>query len=495
MGLFKKILSSLLGNSYEEEEMETEVINSNSEIAVEEETAAKNKALIGVLQFLKRRLEEQETAKKILEEAYAKQTAKETSEAKQMAAEAERKLAEVERKLADTERKLEVAQRMTEEKTAKQTAEETLADKEIEEGPTIIDNDYINELIKNGIKEVILPASVEEIRPYIRADFVSIDMSKCHKLTKIDKEKFAKCKSLERIDLPDSITTIGEQAFYGCESLKSIRLPKNLTSIGEGAFWECKSLKSIVLPKNLTSLGECAFHGCESLESIVLPENLTSIVYSAFGRCESLEEVDLSLCEKLKEIGGYVFQNCKSLESIKLPENLISIEEYAFSDCESLRSIEIPDTVKRIKEGAFSGCKLLRKLSLPESLKKLESLTGDYRSTINVDLSKCKNIKVLSEKLDYANEVLPLPMGVEEVLADVLPSDVKVVLLPPTMKVMEDSADNILCYAPELESLDFRGVLYVLPKYYDSYCEQASIEGANIQVEKIPDEYLYFYDE
>lgn len=227
----------------------------------------------------------------------------------------------------------------------------------------------------------------------------------------------------------------------------------------------------------------------------MLPENLTSIVYSAFGRCESLEEVDLSLCEKLKEIGGYVFQNCKSLESIKLPENLISIEEYAFSDCESLRSIEIPDTVKRIKEGAFSGCKLLRKLSLPESLKKLESLTGDYRSTINVDLSKCKNIKVLSEKLDYANEVLPLPMGVEEVLADVLPSDVKVVLLPPTMKVMEDSADNILCYAPELESLDFRGVLYVLPKYYDSYCEQASIEGANIQVEKIPDEYLYFYDE
>lgn len=396
MGLFKKILSSLSGNSYEEEEMETEVINSNSEIseiATEEETAAKNKALIGVLQFLKRRLEEQETAKKILEEAYAKQTAKETSEAKQMAAEAERKLAEAERKLADTQRKLakaerkladtkrklELAQRMAEEKTAKQTAEETLADKEIEEeGPTIIDKNYIDELIKNGIKEVILPASVEEIRTDCWDDFVSIDMSKCHKLTKIGEEKFAECKSLERIDLPDSITTIGEQAFYGCESLKSIRLPKNLTSIGEGA---------------------------------------------------------------------------------------------------------------------FNICKLLRKLSLPESLKKLESLTGNYRSTINVDLSKCKNIKVLSEKLDYANDELTLPVGVEEVLADVLPSDVKVVLLPPTMKVMEDSADNILCYAPKLESLDFRGVLYVLPQYYDSYCEQASIEGANIQVEKIPDEYLYFYDE
>lgn len=243
MGLFKKILSSLSGNSYEEEEMETEVINSNSEIseiATEEETAAKNKALIGVLQFLKRRLEEQETAKKILEEAYAKQTAKETSEAKQMAAEAERKLAEAERKLADTQRKLakaerkladtkrklELAQRMAEEKTAKQTAEETLADKEIEEeGPTIIDKNYIDELIKNGIKEVILPASVEEIRTDCWDDFVSIDMSKCHKLTKIGEEKFAECKSLERIDLPDSITTIGEQAFYGCESLKSIRLP------------------------------------------------------------------------------------------------------------------------------------------------------------------------------------------------------------------------------------------------------------------------------
>lgn len=30
MGLFKKILSSLSGNSYEEEEMETEVIGDNS---------------------------------------------------------------------------------------------------------------------------------------------------------------------------------------------------------------------------------------------------------------------------------------------------------------------------------------------------------------------------------------------------------------------------------------------------------------------------------
>ena len=420
MGLFKKILSSLSENSYEEEGMETEVINSNSEIAAEEDTtAAKHMAAA--------------TERKL--------------------AETQRKLEETQRKLAETERKLEVAQRKAEEKSAKQTAWETSADKEIEEeGPTIIDDDYIDELIKNGIKEVILPASVEEICTDCWDDFVSIDMSKCHKLTKINMD------------------------FQRSKSLESIVLPENLTSIGELAFWECKSLKSIVLPKNLTSIGKSAFYGCESLE-----------------------DADLSLCEKLKKIDESTFCCCKSLESIKLPDNLTSIGESAFDDCVSLRNIEIPDTVKEIERYAFSGCKLLRKLSLPESLKRLGSI-GDR--SINVDFSKCKNIKVLNERLNFANKILVLPMGVEEIMSDALTSNVEELYLPPTIKVMGDSdfynCPNIYCYAPKLESLeleDFNGTLFVLPQYYDSYCEQASIEGANIQVEKIPDDKLYFYDE
>ena len=459
MGLFKKILSSLSGNSYEEEEMETEVINSNSEIATEEDTTA----------------------------------------AKHMAAATERKLAETQRKLAETQRKLEVAQRKAEEKSAKQTAGETSADKKIEEeGPTIINDGYIDELIKNGTKEVILPASVEEIRTYRWDDFVSIDMSKCHKLTKINVD-FQRGKSLERIVLPENLTSIGKLAFWGCKSLKSIVLPENLTSIGDSAFKGCESLESIVLPENLTSIGNSAFKGCKSLESIVLPENLTSIGYGAFLGCESLEDADLSLCEKLKKIDQSTFSCCKSLESIKLPDNLTSIGTDAFAHCVSLRNIEIPDTVKEIKRDAFFGCKLLRKLSLPESLKRLGS-SGDC--SINVDFSKCKNFKVLNEQLNFANKILVLPMGVEEIMPNAFKSNVEELYLPPTIKVMGDSyfynCPNIYCYAPKLESLeleDFNGTLFVLPQYYDSYCEQASIEGANIQVEKIPDDKLYFYDE
>ena len=386
MGLFKKILSSISGNSYEEEEMETEVINSNSEIseiATEEETAAKNKALIGVLQFLKRRLEEQETAKKILEEAYAKQTAKETSEAKQMAAEAERKLAEAERKLADTQRKLakaerkladtkrklELAQRLAEEKTAKQTAEETLADKEIEEeGPTIIDKNYIDELIKNGIKEVILPASVEEIRTDCWDDFVSIDMSKCHKLTKIGEEKFAECKSLERIDLPDSITTIGEQAFYGCESLKSIRLPKNLTSIGDGAFYGCKYLSgSLLIPEGVTEIRRGAFNGCVGLNGILsLPSTLKKL--GNRGKDDMGDEGT--------DYYGGVFQGCRNLTgNLTLPDNLELIRGYCFNECGGLYGeLRLPAKLKRLGNCAFSGCiGLTGSLTIPQGVTALPS--------------------------------------------------------------------------------------------------------------------------
>ena len=47
---------------------------------------------------------------------------------------------------------------------------------------------------------------------------------------------FDSCYALERVTIPDSVTSIGEGAFSGCGSLKSVTIPDSVTSIDDGAF-------------------------------------------------------------------------------------------------------------------------------------------------------------------------------------------------------------------------------------------------------------------
>lgn len=58
-------------------------------------------------------------------------------------------------------------------------------------------------------------------------------------------------KSLEKVNLPNTIKSIGLEAFLGCKSLKEIDLPYSLVSMGEDAFQCCSSLKKVYIPKEM----------------------------------------------------------------------------------------------------------------------------------------------------------------------------------------------------------------------------------------------------
>ncbi len=47
---------------------------------------------------------------------------------------------------------------------------------------------------------------------------------------------------LEKVTIPNSVTTIGYSAFKYCTSLTSITIPDSVTSIGDYAFSGCTSL-------------------------------------------------------------------------------------------------------------------------------------------------------------------------------------------------------------------------------------------------------------
>lgn len=61
---------------------------------------------------------------------------------------------------------------------------------------------------------------------------------------------FGGCTKLERIILPETVTTIGKFGFYNCNKLESINIPRGLTAnIGANAFYNCKSIINFDSPR------------------------------------------------------------------------------------------------------------------------------------------------------------------------------------------------------------------------------------------------------
>ena len=187
-------------------------------------------------------------------------------------------------------------------------------------------------------------------------------------VTEIGQEAFCWSR-IKKIKLPDSVETIGEKAFSWCEKLTTAELPNNpkCNCIEEGVFEECRSLKNITIPGNITKIGERAFEG-SGLEAIVFPDSVESMGEKAFWGCENLTTVSLSNNPKCNCIKEKVFEYCKSLKKITLPDNIEAIEKRAFV-ASGLETIVFPDSVKTIDKEAFSYCKNLTTVSLSNNTK------------------------------------------------------------------------------------------------------------------------------
>ena len=189
-------------------------------------------------------------------------------------------------------------------------------------------------------------------------------------VTAIDDQAFANCPAIQKIEIPDSVTTIGRRAFYAstgladrngmvivrgilfryCGKAKQVVIPEGVTEIGDMAFLNCKSLESISVPDGVVRIGDSAFEGCKKLRSILLPETVERIGKSAFEDDAALRQVTLP--RKLLQLEANTFKGCRSLFDMTLPDGLLSIGDEAFRKVQ-LR-IVIPDSVQTIGANAFS---------------------------------------------------------------------------------------------------------------------------------------------
>ena len=185
-------------------------------------------------------------------------------------------------------------------------------------------------------------------------------------VTSIGEGVFYSCTSLTSVTIPNSVTSIGDYAFSNCTSLTSVTIPDSVTSIGEWVFYSCTSLTSLTIPNSVTSIGDDAFYNCTSLTSVIIPDGVTSIGHGVFSHCVSLTSVTIP--DGITSIGDHAFSFCYSLTSLTIPDSVTSIGFCAFSCCESLTSVTIPNSVTSIGDDAFQACYSLTSVTIPDSV-------------------------------------------------------------------------------------------------------------------------------
>lgn len=99
---------------------------------------------------------------------------------------------------------------------------------------------------------------------------------------------FLRCKGLREIALPEGLECISRQCFQE-SSLERIEIPGSVTEIEREAFRMCAQLRDIIFPvdSKLESIGERAFAETR-IESFTMPASLRVINQGAFCGCSSL---------------------------------------------------------------------------------------------------------------------------------------------------------------------------------------------------------------
>ena len=218
--------------------------------------------------------------------------------------------------------------------------------------------------------------------------------------------------SIEKITLPDGLTSIGYGAFEGCSKVTEITVPDGVARFRVSTFKGCSALKKITFTASVKDIEHHAFDGCSSLQDVFykggvpdreelnLERNGNEYLIQAFWHISSPECGDnltwtfnestgelkitgtgnmwgfledlppwYDLRDKIKKVtlpngltnvSSCAFIRCSNLKEITLPDGVTYIGIFAFRDCSSLQKITFTKSVKEIRESAFSGCTSLK---------------------------------------------------------------------------------------------------------------------------------------
>lgn len=171
------------------------------------------------------------------------------------------------------------------------------------------------------------------------------------------RENYRDENGVKQVILPDSVQEIAPCAFYGNVSLTGVTIGAGVQSIGDRAFYNCDALEAVSIPGSVSSIGAEVFQDCDVLRSVSMSAGVEHIGSSTFAYCAALVEVTIG--EGVTEIPQGMFKYCRALTTVQLPDGLTTIGDEAFSGCRALTSLSIPESVTAISKYAFRACSLI----------------------------------------------------------------------------------------------------------------------------------------
>ena len=125
-------------------------------------------------------------------------------------------------------------------------------------------------------------------------------------ITTIGSSAFKTCTELMRLCIPEGVTVLNHYACHGLHTAKEIVIPDTIAgAIPDYAFQYCYRIEKLNIPDGVTSIGKYAFNQCYNLRELELPEGVTTIGQNAFAACFGF--LDFVIPSTVISIGAFAF--------------------------------------------------------------------------------------------------------------------------------------------------------------------------------------------
>ncbi len=225
-------------------------------------------------------------------------------------------------------------------------------------------------------------------------------------ITTISANMFKECDALETVSIPWTVKSMESKAFYGCGKLKEVIFAETppeekeneeaLTfaacNSSSGIFYNCSKLEKLILPERTSTIGKFAFYGLKIKEAYI-PASVSSLGESAFANCYSLAKLTFGLEDSaLTAIPKNAFQNCRALTTVVLPDSITSIADNAFQtgsaySAGGITSLTLPANLQTIGKNAFQYAQI-KTLTFGEKLTTISNYAFADCAVESIDFSK-----------------------------------------------------------------------------------------------------------
>ena len=300
---------------------------------------------------------------------------------------------------------------------------------------------------ESGLPSVTIPDATKEIGggAFAGTKISAIDLKN---VEIIGESAFIDCENLEELTIPNSVKEANRMAtsyWSYTSNIKKVTFLEGRTEIPNGILEGAKSLESVEIPNTVTKVGKSAFNDCKALTDVyyygteddwneVVIESGNDPLLNAtihyiecpsylhyeivngeaiIVDCDKEASGNIRIPQKLEgcpvtEIGQSAFHNCKDITGVVIPDTVKIIDEAAFDYCESLKEVKMSANIESIGVTAFTGC-CIDSLELPKTLKTIgagafyepQPISIDYKAMIEYGI---ENGTIDSEEVKDVDE-------------------------------------------------------------------------------------------